>query len=57
MKEIEPYDYLNDDRAIYLAKMIHRIADYVYFNANGKARRIGICKAYRLMAKWLEKEV
>lgn len=55
MKEIEPYDYLNDDRAIYLAKTIHRIADYVYFNTNGKARCIGIYKAYQLMANGLLK--
>ena len=57
MKGIEPYDYLNDDRTIYLAKTIHRIADYVYFNTNSKARRIGIYKAYQLMANGLLKEV
>lgn len=50
VKEFEAYGYLNDDRNFYLAKTIHRIADYVYFNTNGKARRIGIYKAYQLMA-------
>ena len=49
VKEFESYGYLNDDRNFYLAKTIHRIADYVYFNTNGKARRIGIYKAYQLM--------
>ena len=55
MDEIEPLNRYNGDKALYLAKTIHRIYDYVDFFKEPKARCVGIVKAYKLMVKGFQK--
>ena len=51
MNEIEPLNYYNGDKKLYLAKTIHREHDYIECFKPPKGRCITILKAYMLMAR------
>lgn len=51
MNEIEPLNYYNGDKKLYLAKTIHRVHDYIECFKPPKGRCITILKAYMLMAR------